>query len=166
MAELRGEPLGGPHPGSPLHFFSHTPPPPPHSHTHARPPARPVDISTLTRRAHPPISSAHPSPPFAPSHHLATTRGTVGRVLNRFSKDVSAVDTEIPNALNNVLNVVVNILANFVAIAIATPWFTLALVGIATLMYCMQLFFKRSTVALRTSIVCRRRICLPFAPSS
>ena len=55
----------------------------------------------------------------------------VGRLLNRFSTDVSAVDDSLPNVLNGVLHQTVSILACIVATCYNLPWFLLALVPIA-----------------------------------
>ena len=41
---------------------------------------------------------------------------TVGRVLNRLSKDTASIDGEVPNLLGGVWNVSINVLANFVAV--------------------------------------------------
>ena len=41
---------------------------------------------------------------------------TVGRVLNRLSKDTASIDSDIPDLLGAVWNVSINVLANFVAV--------------------------------------------------
>ena len=47
----------------------------------------------------------------------------VGRIVNRFSQDVNAVDAELPNKIENFLDCLFNVLATFIVISYSTPIF-------------------------------------------
>ncbi|RHY34520.1 hypothetical protein DYB32_000893 [Aphanomyces invadans] len=52
----------------------------------------------------------------------------LGRIMNRLSKDIYAVDEDIPSTWANVLTTVCSVAATLTTIAVVTPWFITALV--------------------------------------
>ena len=68
---------------------------------------------------------------------------TVGRILNRLSKDTDQIDMGLPNQLGNAWSVVAVVLGNFVAVSITQPYFLLAMFGVIVLLLFLQHFYKR-----------------------
>jgi len=63
----------------------------------------------------------------------------VGRILNRFTKDLDNIDNLLPQTLNQFLGTFFICLSTLILIAYVTPWFLLALVPIS-----MPFFFLNS----------------------
>ncbi|ORZ34302.1 hypothetical protein BCR44DRAFT_37178 [Catenaria anguillulae PL171] len=51
-----------------------------------------------------------------------------GRITNRFSKDQSTIDTQVPEQVHNFYFSVLQLVSIIVAIAVATPWFLVVLI--------------------------------------
>lgn len=55
----------------------------------------------------------------------------LGRILNRFSKDLDSVDNSIPPALSATLHNGVGTLASVIVVSTFLPWFLVAVVVVA-----------------------------------
>lgn len=62
----------------------------------------------------------------------------VGRIINRFSKDIEAVEGTIPESYKSLLRCLFQVFATVVVISVSTPFFLLALIPI-TVVY---IFFQ------------------------
>ena len=65
----------------------------------------------------------------------------IGRIVNRFAKDVDVVDTTIPQTMRDWIGCFLQVLATVVMIGIATPYFLLIILPIAVLYYFIQKFY-------------------------
>jgi ATP-binding cassette, subfamily C (CFTR/MRP), member 1 len=65
----------------------------------------------------------------------------LGRILNRFSKDIDVVDNSIPNNMRMSLNQLLHVLGTLVGIIFAIPIFIVVVIPIAVLYYFLQMFF-------------------------
>jgi ATP-binding cassette subfamily C (CFTR/MRP) protein 1 len=73
----------------------------------------------------------------------------VGRLLNRFTKDISAIDANIPDLLQNLMGVVALLIGNVVAVAVVTPEFLGALAVLGVIFYFIQRAYRASAVQLQ-----------------
>lgn len=73
----------------------------------------------------------------------------VGRILNRFSKDLDMVDRMLPTSLEIFCVNAIRIISFFVVIAVVFPLFLVALVPIAFLFVMTGLYFRASSTQLR-----------------
>jgi ABC-type multidrug transport system fused ATPase/permease subunit len=73
----------------------------------------------------------------------------VGRVTNRLAKDLDAVDKLLPYSLDQFLQCILQCIAVVVLIAVALPWFLIALPFIFALFVLLSNFFRRSSTQLR-----------------
>jgi len=69
-----------------------------------------------------------------------------GRILNRFSKDLDAIDTLIPQTLLHVLSLALSLLATMITCACLYPWFTIALVVIVVAFYFFQGYYSPAAI--------------------
>lgn len=67
----------------------------------------------------------------------------IGHLLNRFSRDIDAVDSVIPDKLKSVLGFLFNLLEIYLVIVVATPWATMALVPLTVLYTAFQVGVHR-----------------------
>ena len=65
----------------------------------------------------------------------------LGRILNRFSKDIDIVDNTIPMTMRMVLNQLLTVLGTVVAIVFAMPIFIVVVIPIAVIYYFLQKFY-------------------------
>ncbi|KAL5473787.1 hypothetical protein EMCRGX_G028343 [Ephydatia muelleri] len=75
----------------------------------------------------------------APMHFFDTT--PLGRILNRFSKDVYTVDIEIPTTSDQFLMMLTEVFSIIVAILIAIPVFGLVVVPLGVFYFLIQRFY-------------------------
>ncbi|KAF9938671.1 hypothetical protein BGZ67_010571 [Mortierella alpina] len=75
--------------------------------------------------------------------------GVQGRILNRFSSDVAAVDEEVPQGFFNVLVCGFNLVGNLIIVSIATPVFILILPPLGLLYWTLQKYFIRTSSILK-----------------
>ncbi|NXK63709.1 MRP1 protein, partial [Sylvietta virens] len=73
----------------------------------------------------------------------------VGHLLNRFSRDMDAVDSVIPDKLKSVLGFLFNLLEIYLVIVIATPWAAMAIVPLTVLYAAFQHFYVSTSCQLR-----------------
>eukprot|EP01094_Clydonella_sp_ATCC50884_P009249 TRINITY_DN1877_c0_g4_i2.p1 TRINITY_DN1877_c0_g4~~TRINITY_DN1877_c0_g4_i2.p1 ORF type:complete len:1344 (+),score=519.36 TRINITY_DN1877_c0_g4_i2:436-4467(+) len=72
-----------------------------------------------------------------------------GRILNRFSKDQSTVDQELPDVISDCVLCVLEIARILIVICVAVPAFVVLLIPIATVYYFVQRFYRRSSCELK-----------------
>ncbi|XP_032930257.1 multidrug resistance-associated protein 1 isoform X2 [Catharus ustulatus] len=73
----------------------------------------------------------------------------IGHLLNRFSRDIDALDSVIPDKLKSVLGFLFNLLEICLVIVVATPWATMALVPLTVLYTAFQHFYVTTSCQLR-----------------
>ncbi|NWV63375.1 MRP6 protein, partial [Malurus elegans] len=73
----------------------------------------------------------------------------IGHLLNRFSRDMDAVDSVIPDKLKSVLGFLFNLLEIYLVIVVATPWAALAIVPLTALYAAFQHFYVTTSCQLR-----------------
>ncbi|XP_068886330.1 ATP-binding cassette sub-family C member 6 isoform X4 [Aphelocoma coerulescens] len=72
-----------------------------------------------------------------------------GHLLNRFSRDMDAVDSVIPDKLKSVLGFLFNLLEIYLVIVVATPWAAMAIVPLTVLYAAFQHFYVTTSCQLR-----------------
>ncbi|KAF9576680.1 hypothetical protein EC968_005453 [Mortierella alpina] len=72
-----------------------------------------------------------------------------GRILNRFSSDIAAVDEEVPQGFFNVLICGFILIGNLIIVSIATPMFMLILPPLGLLYWTLQTYFIRTSSILK-----------------
>lgn len=73
----------------------------------------------------------------------------VGRVLNRFSKDIDAVDSMIPSMLQQVLTMAFSLLASVITVSIIIPYFTIGLVFIIVVFIILHQYYSAAAIQLQ-----------------
>lgn len=68
-----------------------------------------------------------------------------GQLLNRFSRDMDAVDSVIPDKLKSVLGFLFTLLEIYLVIVVATPWAAMAIVALTVLYAAFQVGAHRCT---------------------
>lgn len=66
---------------------------------------------------------------------------TSGRVLNRFSKDMGAVDEVLPTALIDCLQIGLSLLGIIIVVAIANVWLLIPTVIVGIIFYYLRVFY-------------------------
>eukprot|EP00181_Compsopogon_caeruleus_P000064 CAMPEP_0184682668 /NCGR_PEP_ID=MMETSP0312-20130426/8220_1 /TAXON_ID=31354 /ORGANISM="Compsopogon coeruleus, Strain SAG 36.94" /LENGTH=1331 /DNA_ID=CAMNT_0027134483 /DNA_START=219 /DNA_END=4214 /DNA_ORIENTATION=+ len=83
----------------------------------------------------------------APLSFFDTT--PIGRMLSRFSRDVTAVDMLVPQAFQQMLNTVTNLVGSYIFISIITPIFIAAAVPIGFGYFILQRIFNRTNLEVK-----------------
>jgi len=65
----------------------------------------------------------------------------LGRILNRFSKDVDVIDVTLPMTIRFWIMMFFNVIAVILVISISTPWFLAVVVPMAVIYYVIQKFY-------------------------
>ncbi|XP_033956822.1 ATP-binding cassette sub-family C member 2 [Pseudochaenichthys georgianus] len=73
----------------------------------------------------------------------------IGRVVNRFAKDIFTVDEAIPQSFRSWLMCVLGVLGTLFVICLATPFFTIIIIPLALVYYFVQRFYVASSRQLR-----------------
>ncbi|XP_053813142.1 ATP-binding cassette sub-family C member 6 isoform X1 [Vidua chalybeata] len=73
----------------------------------------------------------------------------IGHLLNRFSRDMDAVDSVIPDKLKSMLGFLFNLLEIYLVIVVATPWAAMAIVPLTVLYAAFQHFYVSTSCQLR-----------------
>lgn len=73
----------------------------------------------------------------------------MGRVLNRFSSDLSSVDDSLPFVLNILLATVFSLLGALLVLCSGLPWLLLALLPLALFYYRTQEFYRHTSRELK-----------------
>ncbi|KZC06945.1 Multidrug resistance-associated protein 4 [Dufourea novaeangliae] len=66
---------------------------------------------------------------------------TSGRVLNRFSKDMGAIDEMLPTALIDCIQIGLSLLGIIVVVSVANPWLLIPTVAIGVVFYYIRVFY-------------------------
>ncbi|XP_075982413.1 putative multidrug resistance-associated protein lethal(2)03659 [Anticarsia gemmatalis] len=72
-----------------------------------------------------------------------------GRILNRFSKDMGAVDEVLPSALLDVLQIGLSLIGIVVVVAIVNYWLLLPTVAIGFVFYGLRIFYLSSSRSIK-----------------
>ncbi|ODM88268.1 Multidrug resistance-associated protein 1 [Orchesella cincta] len=73
----------------------------------------------------------------------------IGRIVNRFSRDVDSMDNVLPMFLRFLLNGIFNVLATLVVISVSTPIFTAVILPVGLLYYFIQRFYVATSRQLK-----------------
>ncbi|NWY45608.1 MRP1 protein, partial [Sylvia atricapilla] len=73
----------------------------------------------------------------------------IGHLLNRFSRDMDAVDSVLPDKLKSVLGFLFSLLEIYLVIVVATPWAAMAIVPLTVLYAAFQHFYVTTSCQLR-----------------
>ena len=80
---------------------------------------------------------------FSPMSFFDTT--PLGRVINRFSKDIYTVDEQIPQTVRGYLSTMAKVISTILYICIITPLFMLGLIPIAGFYYVAQRYYIKTS---------------------
>ncbi|XP_035222773.1 canalicular multispecific organic anion transporter 1-like [Stegodyphus dumicola] len=73
----------------------------------------------------------------------------LGRIINRFGKDINMVDTSIPDNINNALTAFISCIGSFVVISINLPIFLLSVLPLAIIYGFLQALYMATSRQLR-----------------
>ncbi|RNA42720.1 multidrug resistance-associated 1 [Brachionus plicatilis] len=73
----------------------------------------------------------------------------IGRIINRFSKDIEAVENMIPMSYRNLVRCIFQVLVTIIMISFVTPFFLIPLVPISIVYYFVQRFYVAAMRQLR-----------------
>lgn len=68
-----------------------------------------------------------------------------GRILNRFSKDMGAIDELLPAALIDCLQIGLSLLGIIVVVSVVNPWLLIPTSAIGVLFYLLRIFYLRTS---------------------
>ena len=68
----------------------------------------------------------------------------LGRIMNRFSKDVDTIDNTISGSMQTFLMILSNAIGTFVFIAVIMPWFLVALAIVLIVYYSASSYYRAS----------------------
>lgn len=74
---------------------------------------------------------------------------TSGRVLNRFSKDMGAVDEVLPTALIDCLQIGLSLLGIITVIAIANVWLLIPTLVVGIIFYYLRIFYLATSRSIK-----------------
>eukprot|EP00486_Rosalina_sp_Unknown_P006558 CAMPEP_0201569972 /NCGR_PEP_ID=MMETSP0190_2-20130828/11975_1 /ASSEMBLY_ACC=CAM_ASM_000263 /TAXON_ID=37353 /ORGANISM="Rosalina sp." /LENGTH=1205 /DNA_ID=CAMNT_0047992963 /DNA_START=715 /DNA_END=4335 /DNA_ORIENTATION=- len=83
----------------------------------------------------------------APMSFFDTT--PIGRIINRFARDMYAIDQAVPGSYQSALRITIYLLSVTLGVCIVTPYFAISLVFLAPLYYYLQKYFITTSRELR-----------------
>jgi len=90
----------------------------------------------------------------------------LGRIMNRFSKDIDTIDNTVSDALRMFLLQSANITGSFVLIATVIPWFLVAVGAVMMVYYALGLYYRASARELkRLDAILRSSLYAHFSES-
>ena len=90
----------------------------------------------------------------------------LGRIMNRFAKDINTVDNTVSDSLRMFLMTFANIVGSFALIAIIIPWFLIAVGVIMVVYYAFALYYRSSARELkRLDAILRSSLYAHFSES-
>jgi len=66
----------------------------------------------------------------------------IGRLLQRFSKDLDLIDQQLPSSIGQLIASATSILSNMIAITFVTPSFTFPMIIICSVYYSVTNYFR------------------------
>ena len=100
----------------------------------------------------------------APMSFFETT--PLGRIMNRFAKDIDTIDNTVSDSLRMFLMTFANILGAFVLIAIIVPWFLIAVAVVMFIYGAFALYYRASARELkRLDAILRSSLYAHFSES-
>lgn len=69
----------------------------------------------------------------------------IGRILNRFSKDINILDNVLPELLMVFISQLIAVIGTLVVISISSPWFLIVIIPILIVYYFVQRFYVATT---------------------
>lgn len=85
---------------------------------------------------------------------------SVGRILNRFSNDLSQVDEILPGVLMDVIQISLAILGVIIVLSIVNPWHLITISPLIVIIYYLRLFYLKTSQSvnqLQVRSKCRRK---------
>lgn len=74
---------------------------------------------------------------------------TSGRILNRFSKDMGAIDELLTSALIDVLQIGLQLLGIIIVVSIVNPWLLLSTVAVGVIFYFLRIFYLATSRSIK-----------------
>ena len=100
----------------------------------------------------------------APMSFFETT--PLGRIMNRFSKDIDTIDNTVSDSMRMFLMTLSNVIGAFVLIAVIIPWFLVAVAVIMTAYFFLSLYYRASARELkRLDAILRSSLYAHFSES-
>ncbi|KAH9068491.1 ABC transporter [Lactarius deliciosus] len=96
-------------------------------------------VYSASRRMH---DSAITRVMLSPMSFFETT--PVGRIMNRFSKDIDTIDNMLADSFRTLINTISSVLAAVILISILLPWFLIA-VAVVSVLYAVAFVFYRAS---------------------
>lgn len=81
--------------------------------------------------------------------HLEHRLQPLGRIMNRFSKDIDTLDNIIGEAMRQFLGTIVQVIGSIILVSVIIPWFLIAIVFILVLYYWITIFYRASARELK-----------------
>ncbi len=73
----------------------------------------------------------------------------IGRIINRFSRDIYAVDSAIPGSYMSAMRITIGLVSTTIGVCVVTPWFALSMLPLSVLYYYLQKYFIAASRELR-----------------
>jgi ABC-type multidrug transport system fused ATPase/permease subunit len=100
----------------------------------------------------------------APMSFFETT--PLGRIMNRFSKDIDTIDNTVSDSLRMFLMTFSNVIGAFVLIGVIIPWFLIAVAALMVVYYFLSIYYRASARELkRLDAILRSSLYAHFSES-